>query len=66
MTKLLTYGDIKALGIPQSLCQINRLIKGKKFPKPIRMGGKTSRPLWPESEVREWLDKKLAERGEVA
>lgn len=51
----------------QALCGIKpstvySLIKRGKFPKPMKIGNKSSR--WPEKQLREWLDSQPREIGE--
>jgi len=35
-------------------------VKGGRFPKPVKVTERTS--AWVESEIQEWIDKRIAER----
>ncbi len=57
---LIDEDDLKSKGIKFSKAQRNRLIRGGKFPRPVRIGQRTN--VWLESEVDAWLAEKIAER----
>lgn len=57
--RLILRKDIPAL-TGYSIVHIYRLMKAKKFPQPVRLGD--NRVGWLESELRQWLDNKIAAR----
>jgi len=59
--QLLSPADLEARGIRYSRSQRNRLIRAGKFPKPIRFGD-NGWPLWPDTEIEEYVARRIAER----
>ena len=58
---LLSISDLRAKkGIVFSKCHLDRMIKEGRFPKPIWLGPR--RRAWPEVEIDQWIDGKIAER----
>lgn len=58
--RLLRIADVKKMtGL--SHMTIYRLIKKNEFPSPVKLTVKTS--VWPESEVRQFIKKRMAERA---
>ena len=53
MTRLLSYNDLRARGIPYSKVHLWRLERDGKFPKRIKIGAKFHG--WKESEIDELL-----------
>lgn len=64
-TSLLDYPALRARGIPYSRIHLRRLIAAAKFPAPItvsvRPDGTPARIAWPESEIDEWIEGRIAE-----
>ena len=48
--------------VPYSASHIWRLERSGKFPKRIRVGG--NRVAWLESEVKRWIEEKIASRSD--
>ena len=61
--QLLDYDTLKVKGIKYSKPQLWRLVKAKKFPRPIKIGG--ARYAWIEAELDEWIRARIAERDEA-
>jgi predicted DNA-binding transcriptional regulator AlpA len=51
---LLSYGDVKALGINYSKWQLRRRMRDGTFPQAIKLGG--SRLAWRRDEILEWIE----------
>lgn len=64
MAKLLTYYDLVARGIVNNRTTLDRRIKRKQFPRPIRIGLRNN--AWIEDEVDAWEAERVAERDEEA
>jgi predicted DNA-binding transcriptional regulator AlpA len=61
--KFLGEADLRARGIKFSRQHRDRLIKAKKFPKPVKPGGKTTGVnMWVESEIDEYQRQIVATR----
>lgn len=60
--KLLSKEDLPAKGIKYSTAQLYRKIKDRSFPKPVRLGA--NRVAWPENEIDEWINARIAERDQ--
>ena len=58
--RLLSLPELKAKGVSYSRAHLDRLIKQHKFPPPIKLG--ENRNAWPESEIDEWIEARIAER----
>jgi predicted DNA-binding transcriptional regulator AlpA len=59
MTKLLvTYKELRELGIPYSRTHLARLIAVGEFPRPIKLG--TSRVAFKLAEILEWIESRIA------
>lgn len=57
--KCLSYDDLRSKGIPYSKMQLWRLVKGGKFPRPLKLTDAANSPnVWPECEI----DKHMADR----
>jgi predicted DNA-binding transcriptional regulator AlpA len=57
--KLLAFEDLREKGIRKSKAQVNRDIKAKAFPAPVRYGRS---PAWVEAEIDEWIVALVAKR----
>jgi prophage regulatory protein len=57
---LLDREGLKAKGIRYSTAHLWRLVKGGKFPAPIKLG--EARSAWIEAEIDAWIGTKIAER----
>ena len=51
---LLTFADIKLLGIPYSRAHLYRLIKAGKFPRPVRLS--EARVAFRQADLRQWIE----------
>lgn len=60
MPSLLAFPDLKAKGIPFTRQHLHRLIKGGRFPAPLKLGEGTNR--WLEHEIDQWLVDRAMER----
>lgn len=58
--KILCYADLPSKGIKLSRMQLWRLIKHGRFLRPIKLSAQ--RVGFVESEIDDWLRKKIAER----
>ena len=63
MSKLIAMDELDEEGIPYSRAHLYRLIKAKKFPKPIRLGA--NRIAFVTDEIDAWIEAKIAERDEA-
>jgi predicted DNA-binding transcriptional regulator AlpA len=68
MGRLLSYPELKSeKGIRYSRVHIGRLVKAKKFPKPLKPSGSpTGINHWDEREIDEFLEARAAERNRTA
>jgi prophage regulatory protein len=57
--QLLPLNAVRAR-VPYSKVHIYRLIRANSFPKPVRVGA--NRVAWIESEIEEWINKRIKER----
>jgi prophage regulatory protein len=62
---LLSYEDLRDLGIRYSKAHLWRLWAADKFPKPIKLTP-TSRNVWSADEVDTWIKQRIAERDQAA
>lgn len=64
--RLVSYSDLRALGINFTRAWISRLEKRGLFPKRIRIGcGERGRIAWLADEIDAWLEDRTAARGMV-
>ncbi|MCA0343569.1 AlpA family phage regulatory protein [Shinella sp. 838] len=63
--QLIDRAGLKARGINFSSQHIWRLIKAGDFPKPVKIGG-GGRNLFVQSEIDDYLARKVAERDQKA
>jgi prophage regulatory protein len=63
--RLLSYDELRPLkGIPYSKVHIWRLEREGKFPKRVPLG--ESRHGWVDTEIDEWISKRMASRNQEA
>ena len=65
--KLIDKIGLRAKGIAYSDCQLWRLWKAGKFPRPVKLG--PGRNAWVEDEIDAWIDGRIVARdqhGEAA
>jgi prophage regulatory protein len=63
--RLLSYDELRPLkGIPYSKVHIWRLEREGKFPKRVPLG--ESRHGWVDTEIDEWITKRMASRNQQA
>ena len=60
--KILTRKQVMAV-VPYSHTQLWRLERAGNFPRRIKLG--PNRVGWVESEINDWIERKLAERAET-
>jgi prophage regulatory protein len=60
MRRLLSLSDLEAKGVSYSRAHIDRLVKAKRFPAPIKLG--ENRNAWIEEEIDKWIEGRIAER----
>jgi prophage regulatory protein len=62
--RMLSFPDLKSeKGIRFSRQHIDRLVKAKRFPRPVKLGEQTNG--WPEDEIDRWLRDRIKERDEA-
>jgi prophage regulatory protein len=59
--KVLAFSELRGKGIPFSRQWIHKLVRRGEFPTPLKIGSKTN--AWAESEINEYLENRLAQRG---
>ena len=64
MTKILSYNDLRPLGVTLSKSQLARLEKAGLFPARVRLSG--HRYGYVAAEVEAWIDARIAERQSVS
>ena len=62
--RLLDRKDLREMGVRYSRVHLDRLVKARKFPRPIKIG--ENRNAWLASEVAAWLAGRIAARDEAA
>jgi hypothetical protein len=50
--KLLSFDDLRRLGVPWTKRHVRSLVRSGAFPPPLQVG---ARVLWIESEIEEWM-----------
>jgi prophage regulatory protein len=61
--KILSYDDLEPeKGIRFSRQWIHKLVKGGRFPKPVKLGGQTTGFV--ESEIDAWIAARIRERDD--
>jgi prophage regulatory protein len=60
MQRLLSLVDLKSKGVGYSRAHIDRLVKARKFPRPIKLG--ENRNAWVEAEIDAWIEQRIADR----
>lgn len=63
-TKLLSMKELSHKGISYSTSQLYRKIAAGTFPKPVKLG--ENRIAFVESEIDEWIEARMAERGHTS
>jgi predicted DNA-binding transcriptional regulator AlpA len=58
--RLLDYADLQQRGVKYSKCQLWRLWKEGKFPKPVKLSA--VRNAWRADEIDAWIKARIAER----
>jgi prophage regulatory protein len=61
---VLGFRDLRKKGIPFTRQHIHKLIRNKRFPRPIKIGGGTN--AWPEQEIDNYLEDCIAKRDTAA
>jgi predicted DNA-binding transcriptional regulator AlpA len=64
--RMLTSAELRTVkGIPFTLQWLCKLVRDGHFPKPVKLGT-GHRNLWLESEIDDYIARKLAERDQAA
>lgn len=64
--QLVSFEELKGMGIPFSTQHLNRLIRTGDFPKAIKLGpARNSRKAWLRSDIEMWINDRIAERDAV-
>lgn len=58
--RVLTFPELKSLGIPYSLVHLGRLEKAAEFPRRFHLG--KGRVVWSADEIDQWLKQRAAAR----
>lgn len=67
--RLIGFAALAAKGITYSRQHLHRLIRARKFPRPVKMGasgGYRARNAWIESEIDTYIASRIAERDVAA
>ncbi len=60
---LISFEELKEMGIPFSTQHLNRLIKAGHFPKAIKLGpSSNSKKAWLKADIDAWLKELIAQR----
>lgn len=62
--RILSFHDLRDVGINWSRQHVYRKVKAGEFPKPVHLGEATVG--WIEAELNEWLKARAAERDGAA
>ena len=62
--RLLDLNGLREKGIKFSRQHIHRLIRKKKFPRPVKVGEATN--AWPEHEIDRYIEDRIAQRDAAA
>jgi prophage regulatory protein len=63
MQKLVSKKELRSIyGVPYSFAHIARLEVAGQFPKRVKLGA--CRVAWIASEVEDWIDMRVAQRGQ--
>lgn len=58
--ELVSFDDLKQMGVPYSSKHLSRLISAGLFPKAIKFGpARNSRRAWLRTEIQEWLQQRI-------
>jgi prophage regulatory protein len=61
--KLVSKKELRSIfGVPYSFAHIARLEVAGQFPKRVRLGA--CRVAWIANEVQDWIDERVAQRGQ--
>ena len=61
--QLVSFDELKAMGISFSTQHLNRLIRSGHFPKAIKLGpARNSRKAWLKSDIEAWISDRVASR----
>jgi predicted DNA-binding transcriptional regulator AlpA len=64
MQRLLSFPELKPRGIPWCRDHLRRKAKKGEFPTPVLISN--SRVAWLETEIEEWVTRRVAERDKKA
>lgn len=63
MIRLVSFEELRAMGIPFSTQHLNRLIKAGHFPRAIKLGpARNSKKAWLKADIDQWLQQRLQVR----
>ena len=61
--QLVSFEELKAMGISFSTQHLNRLIKAGEFPRAIKLGpARNSRKAWLKTDIDAWISDRIAQR----
>lgn len=64
--QLVSFDELRSMGIPFSTQHLNRLIKAGHFPKAIKLGpARNSKKVWIRSELDAWLEQRMQMRDQA-
>lgn len=65
--RVLSFSQLRPVkGIPYSREHLRRLVKARRFPRPINLGHRSNaRHAWLEEEIDQWLADRMAERDKT-
>lgn len=58
--KLLSFDELRSMGIRYSRVHLSRLVKAERFPRPVQLGA--GRVAWVETEIHDWIAERAARR----
>lgn len=65
--QLVSFEELKGIGIPFSTQHLNRLIKSGHFPKAIKFGpARNSKKAWLKADIDAWIEERIKLRDEAA
>lgn len=60
---LVSFEELKQMGVPYSSKHLGRLTEAGLFPKPIKLGpARNSKKVWIRSELDAWLEQRMQMR----
>ncbi|NTG94242.1 helix-turn-helix transcriptional regulator [Rhizobium rhizogenes] len=64
---LVSFDDLKQMGVSYSAQHLNRLIRDGAFPRPIKLGpSRNSRKAWLKADIDAWIKSRINQRDAVS